>query len=1077
MSTNITDTITNNAKNIPDYIAVYMDNQSYTYKELEELVLKTTSFLHLNNINQNDILAMTFENEFTYLLIILATAKLGATVFSISESNTFLLSEDMIKSSKSKFLISDIKNKTSNLIPTLYADFETLNNINPLINKDLHNTNPTAPWVIIKGTGTTGKSKLIPIYHNQQIERMKSAFSWLPLKEKDIITSFVSMDFNVSKRFYLEAFFAKLSIVLYNKSSAIFDILKNYNLSMLHTTVSHINNILKLDLQNKKIMDSLKVLLVGGSSVSESLRDLINKNLSSNLYIHYGSNEIGTIASLFQSNNSHIKNSVGFPIKNIEVQIVDENNNLKAKDEIGIIRIKSKGAITNYLDDKEATKKAINNNWFYPGDLGKFSNNNELIHMGRADSMMIINGVNIYPIEIEQLFLSHPQIKEAVCISFKSNFNQDIPVCAVVLYENSNLTQNDIWNYAFQYLGLKTPKKVVILDTIPLNEQGKVIREEVKNKILKLNNKFHQKMEQFNINLNSNITIDLKQIDLWLINVLNINIEKYSNNSDIFLFVQRILLLTKELLQAIKIPVFDNGEILDIYQNNENELIITINIVSIDYIPKDLYISIINSSLNILLDFIKNPISPQNIQKLFKLIETQIINPFSQISGSGKSTLPVLKVAYEKHIPFKHLSAGVYQLGWGSKAKRINRSVIEQDSAIGSQMAQNKIITAMLLKNAGLPSSEHKVVLAFEEALSVAKEFSVPLVVKPADQDRGEGVSINIKNDKQLLEAFNIAKEASLSKQIIIEKEVKGVCCRIFIVNNKLLYAVKRLPKSIVGNGINSVKEIIHIVNEIELNTPPWKRNEFFPMDELAIKSINKAGFTLYSIPKINQLVPLRDIESTQWGGFDEDITNLIHPDNLNIAIKAAKLFGLCVAGIDIITPDISIPWYKNNAIINEVNFSPLLGGGDISKKAIPDYLNEFIKDDGRIPITVILGDDKAMNCALKVQKDEINKNLNTFITSHNKTLSYDNKEIFLSANTLWERCQALLFDSKVDSLILVVQTDELLFNKLPIDCFDKIIIASQYLYSWKNEQKKVETHDLIKIIELLSSQDRSNFV
>lgn len=236
--------------------------------------------------------------------------------------------------------------------------------------------------------------------------------------------------------------------------------------------------------------------------------------------------------------------------------------------------------------------------------------------------------------------------------------------------------------------------------------------------------------------------------------------------------------------------------------------------------------------------------------------------------------MPILREAHRKNIPFIHLGNGIYQLGWGSKAKRINRSSTELDSPIGSIMSHNKIITASLLRTACLPAAEHKVAQSQEEALLAATTMGWPLVVKPSDSDRGEGVTIDVIDEMMLKEAFSAAKKNSRSKRILVEKQVHGVCCRIFIANQKMLYAVKRLPKSVIGNGKDTIKQLIDEANAREKRLPPWKRSEPFPMDEQALEAMELSGFTLDSIPKVNELVPLRKIESTQWGGFDEDITD-----------------------------------------------------------------------------------------------------------------------------------------------------------------------------------------------------------
>ncbi|MDO8453948.1 MAG: carboxylate--amine ligase [Sulfurimonas sp.] len=591
--------------------------------------------------------------------------------------------------------------------------------------------------------------------------------------------------------------------------------------------------------------------------------------------------------------------------------------------------------------------------------------------------------------------------------------------------------------------------------------------------------KYQQKTQEFIIKIADTFSVDLNQIDAWLSDILKIKIEPFKplqeNNKtlseeEIAHFAWRVLLLSKTLLQAIRIPIFDTGHVKKINNEDAHGCAITLDIVFIEHIQKKVYLSVVNVAINILVNFMKKPQTTENIYELFNIIQTQIMTPHMNSSGSGKSTLPMLQAAHELGIPFVHLSNGIYQLGWGSKSRRINRSIIDTDSAIGSQISQNKIVTAMLLRNAGLPAPEHALVVSQEEAMSVAQKLGWRVVVKPADQDRGEGVTIDVTSDELLIKAFNFAFDISLSKQVIIERQVEGVCCRVFIANNKMLYAVKRLPKSVKGDGLQSVKELIEEANTLENATLPWQRGEPFPNDALAIEAMRDAGFTMGSIPNQGELVPLRKVESTQWGGVDEDITTTIHPDNLDIALRAAKLFGLQVCGIDIITSDISMPWHKNGAIINEVNFSPLLGGGDISKRMIPAYLKEFVVGDGRIPITVIVGDKKAMRIAQELQKEQLLYSEQCFISSHDKTISSKGEEIYYISESLHQRCKALLFDIRVDTLILVVQTDEFLNSGLPIDRIDKIIIASQELFSWKNKDEKLSNASFDNIIELLKT-------
>ena len=132
-----------------------------------------------------------------------------------------------------------------------------------------------------------------------------------------------------------------------------------------------------------------------------------------------------------------------------------------------------------YLNDPESTGRSLIDGWFYPGDLGKMTPDGQLIHCGRGDQMMIFNGINIYPAEIEQCVTGHPAVTDATAFPLKSPVHQDIPVCAISLKQGSAITEQELLAYLNERLGFRSPKRLIALKKIPRNEQGKIIRHEL----------------------------------------------------------------------------------------------------------------------------------------------------------------------------------------------------------------------------------------------------------------------------------------------------------------------------------------------------------------------------------------------------------------------------------------------------------------------------------------------------------------------------------------------------------------------------------------------------------------------
>lgn len=488
-----------------------------------------------------------------------------------------------------------------------------------------------------------------------------------------------------------------------------------------------------------------------------------------------------------------------------------------------------------------------------------------------------------------------------------------------------------------------------------------------------------------------------------------------SLSCDDFLFLQSFIQTLRLFCELGRLPVFDYPRLISLSKDDQisNKVILEIELSLVNFCPMAAYQIPIKTSLEICQWMAQHSPTPENINKAFTAITEKVIKPLHKIIPAGKSTIPVLRVAHELGIPFTHLGLGVYQLGWGSKARRLDRSTCEMDSAIGSKLAQNKVSTANILRLAGLPSPTHQVVTTEIDALTVATQIGFPVVIKPMDCDRGEGVSVDVNDSDMAKLAFTKALELSKAKRVIVERQVPGVCHRLFIANGSLLYAVKRLPMSVVGDGRRTVAQLVIDEVNAQKQKAPWNRSEIQPIDERALRSIAEAGFSLRSVPAKGVLIPLRRIESTADGGVDEEVTAIVHPDNLSAAITATKLFGLNVAGIDIISLDISKPWYANGAIINEVNFAPLFGGGEISRSHIPRFFKEFIDGDGKIPIESF----ETEGAALERQKALSQRGLRCYFTTPSKTIDYSGNHLIMPFNDIRQRLRALACQSDVDAI------------------------------------------------------------
>ncbi|MBI1181870.1 MAG: hypothetical protein GC201_15090 [Alphaproteobacteria bacterium] len=511
----------------------------------------------------------------------------------------------------------------------------------------------------------------------------------------------------------------------------------------------------------------------------------------------------------------------------------------------------------------------------------------------------------------------------------------------------------------------------------------------------------------------------------------------------------RILQLGAELLRAANVPAFDAGRVVDVVpvEGEPGRFTITLAIPCVDHLPQRVVLLAFQQATRVASQLLGAERTPDNVRAVFASLGKELLDPLDGFRLGGASTIPLLRAVSARDIPFWHLGAGHFRLGWGRRSLRIARGAVHTDSALGQEQSQDKWLAANVLRDAGLPAPVHRLVGSAQEAVNVARLLGWPLVVKPADRDRGEGVTVAIADEARLAEAYRVA--TTFSRRVLVERQVSGVCHRVLVAEGKVVLASKRLPKSVRGDGRSTVRQLVDRANAAELAKPPWVRLKPFPLDDAAIACLASRGLAPDSVPKEGELAPLRIIQSTAAGGVVEELIDAIHPDNVSIAVRAARALGLSLAGVDIISDDISRPWHENGAIINEVNYSSLMPQDDA---VLGQLLKLLIEEDGRIPVEVVVGGSAAWTTAEKLRAAQAERGLRTWITSHAVTLSPEGTVVAQAPGSLFGRCVALLANPQVEALVVVAQSDEWLRSGLPFDRVTSVTVEPGTEAPWLQE-------------------------
>jgi cyanophycin synthetase len=481
---NLADGLSKQALLSQDAPAIYLPGSTISFNQLETLVWKGALQLVANGIKAGQVIGLAFRQEINLIIALLASARIGATAISLPRALPTIIRSETARVANAVFQVTDLPDSSICGVVNIPFDIELLSRAAHTIDESVRVENPRAPWLIISGSGSTGKAKLIPVGHAQFCGRMQIYNTALAISPHDRWASLFSLDYATPKQRCLESLFAGAAIVLFDHAHGGFiQQIQQSRVSVLYATVLHAEKLLQsLPEDAHEVLSTLRCFMVGSSIVSQALRVRIQQRLTRNLYIYYGMNEIG-LCALAPPGSCHSPGAVGIVPPGVRIEVVDSHGLPLPVGTIGHVRGQSPAMCEDYLGDSEAAALVFRDGWFYPGDLGKIAANGELVFCGRADDMMNMNGINIYPAEIERVLISHPAIRDATAFPLHHPIHQDIPICAVMFNASYSVSERELLRFAAQRLGARGPKRILALENIPRNEHGKVMRHQLIHEI------------------------------------------------------------------------------------------------------------------------------------------------------------------------------------------------------------------------------------------------------------------------------------------------------------------------------------------------------------------------------------------------------------------------------------------------------------------------------------------------------------------------------------------------------------------------------------------------------------------
>ncbi|MEP6928089.1 MAG: cyanophycin synthetase [Ginsengibacter sp.] len=378
--------------------------------------------------------------------------------------------------------------------------------------------------------------------------------------------------------------------------------------------------------------------------------------------------------------------------------------------------------------------------------------------------------------------------------------------------------------------------------------------------------------------------------------------------------------------------------------------------VVFDYMEEEVGVFAARSAFNLVQSLIDN--SPYNLEE-----EVQLLRVIRENTRLGPSTGSIVEEAVKRGIPFIRLNKqSLVQLGHGIHQQRIRATIAGTTSCIAVDIAGDKEETKNLLSAAEIPVPKGIILYNDQSAQNAIDAVGFPLVIKPINGNHGKGATTNITTKEQAEIALNAARE--YGRNVICEKFITGFDFRVLVINYKFICAALRTPASVIGDGEHSIQWLTDATNmDPRRGYGHEKVLTQIKIDGFTKKMLDDAGYTLDTIPGKGELVLLKPTANLSTGGTSTDVTDQVHPVNIFLAERIAKIIGLDICGIDIMASDLKTPLVENGGAVLEVNAAPGFRMHVEPSKGIARNVAEPVIDmlfpkriTGHIPIIAVTG-------------------------------------------------------------------------------------------------------------------------
>ncbi|MBN1422959.1 ATP-grasp domain-containing protein [Candidatus Fermentibacteria bacterium] len=402
----------------------------------------------------------------------------------------------------------------------------------------------------------------------------------------------------------------------------------------------------------------------------------------------------------------------------------------------------------------------------------------------------------------------------------------------------------------------------------------------------------------------------------------------------------------------------------------------------------------------------------------------------------GPTIYSIVEAGFKARIPMFYLhDENAFQWGYGRRQIRGRSTTVSTDSIKDTEFTCYKDMVKRFLDHLGLPTPRGTVCYEISQALHAAHDIGYPLVVKPVSGHKGQGVTTNIRSERELERVFQALLDSGVEGGIIVETHVTGFDHRLLTVGGKFAAALKREPAFVTGDGVHTVEDLIARENETFARRDNARSAlTKIRVDDDLIDYLRLQKLRLSTVIESGSKVFLRRVANISAGGVSINVTNEIHPDNRKLAQDVASFLKVHCLGVDVLADDISKSWRESPLAIIEINAGPGVFmhmvpaiGESIDVPGMIMRSHFPTARDSRIPIVVC----DRLSPELRIAASAVLQTDDDLVVASASADGLFVKGEFFSRKSQWLQVAAMLRHQSVDAALVEYREDDIVADGL----------------------------------------------